>query len=55
MLTVLVVDGDDLTAAYPVAGAALGGAAPCVVVARVAGIAVPGALVEVSAIAAVSP
>ncbi|HEX2284753.1 MAG TPA: RidA family protein, partial [Mycobacterium sp.] len=52
MMTVLVVDGVDLAAAYPVAAAALSGAAPPVVVMRVAGLAVPGALVEVSAIAA---
>lgn len=55
MMTILLVDGVDLTAAYPVAAAALAGAAPPVVVMRVAGLAVPGALVEVSAIAAVSP
>lgn len=40
MMTILVVDGVDLTTAYPVAAA---------------GLAVPGVLVEVSAIAAVTP
>jgi enamine deaminase RidA (YjgF/YER057c/UK114 family) len=54
MMTILVVDGVDLTAAYPVAAAGLAGAAPPVVVVRVAGLAVPGALVEVSAVAAVT-
>jgi enamine deaminase RidA (YjgF/YER057c/UK114 family) len=53
MMTILVVDGADLRAAYPVAAAELAGATPPVVVARVAGLAVPGALVEVSAVAAV--
>lgn len=55
MMTILVVDGVDLTAAYPVAAAGLEGAAPTVAVMRVAGLAVPGVLVEVSAIAAVTP
>jgi enamine deaminase RidA (YjgF/YER057c/UK114 family) len=55
MVTVLVVDGVDLTEAYPVTAAALEGAAPPVVVCRVTGLAVPGALVEVSAVAAVTP
>jgi enamine deaminase RidA (YjgF/YER057c/UK114 family) len=55
MMTILVVDGVDLVAAYPVAAAELGGAAPTVVVVRVAGLAVPGALVEVSAVAATTP
>jgi enamine deaminase RidA (YjgF/YER057c/UK114 family) len=53
MMTILVVDGVDIGAAYPVAAAELDGAAPAVVVARVAGLAVPGALVELSAVAAV--
>ena len=53
-MTILVADGVDLAAAYPVAAAELAGAAPTVVVVRVAGLAVPGALVEVSAIAAVT-
>lgn len=54
MMTILLVDGADLAAAYPAAAAELAGAAPPVVVARVAGLAVPGALVEVSAVAAVA-
>jgi enamine deaminase RidA (YjgF/YER057c/UK114 family) len=54
MMTIVVVDSVDLTAAYPVAAAALAGAAPTVAVVRVAGLAVPGALVEVTAIAAVT-
>jgi enamine deaminase RidA (YjgF/YER057c/UK114 family) len=54
-LTVVVVDGVDVTAAYPVAAETLAGHAPLVVVLRVAGLAVPGALVEVSAVAAVGP
>ncbi|MFC7615041.1 RidA family protein [Actinokineospora soli] len=55
LLTILLVEGADLAAAYPVAAAELAGAAPPVAVARVAGLAVPGALVEVTAIAAVAP
>ena len=54
LMTILVVDGVDVAAAYPVAADSLAGAAPTVVVVRVAGLAVPGALVELSAIAAVS-
>ena len=54
MMTILLVDGVDLAAAYPVAAAELAGAAPPVVAVRVAGLAVPGALVEVSAVAAVT-
>ena len=54
LMTILVVDGLDLTEAYPVAAASLAGAAPPVVVMRVAGLAVPGALVEVSAVSAVT-
>lgn len=54
MMTILLADGVDVGAAYPVAAAELADAAPTVVVARVAGLAVPGALVEVSAVAAVS-
>jgi len=53
-VSILFVDGVDLNAAYPVAAAALEGAAPLVVGAKVAGLAVPGALLEVSAIAAVT-
>jgi enamine deaminase RidA (YjgF/YER057c/UK114 family) len=55
MVTILVVDGVDLTAAYPVAAAELAGTAPLVVAGYVAGLAVPGALLEVSAVAAVMP
>lgn len=54
MVTVLFVDGVDLNEAYPVAAAGLEGAAPLVLGARVAGLGVPGALVEVSAVAAVT-
>jgi enamine deaminase RidA (YjgF/YER057c/UK114 family) len=53
MMTVLYVDGVDLDAAYPVAAEELAGAAPPVVGAQVAGLGVPGALIEVSAVAAV--
>ena len=53
MLTILVVEDADLSAAYPVAATALAGASPPVSVGRVAGLAVPGALVEVGAVAAV--
>jgi enamine deaminase RidA (YjgF/YER057c/UK114 family) len=54
MLTILLVEGADLAAAYPVAAAALEGAAPLVTAAFVAGLGVPGALLEVSAVAAVT-
>jgi enamine deaminase RidA (YjgF/YER057c/UK114 family) len=54
MMTILLVEGVDISAAYPVAAAELAGAAPPVVAVRVAGLAVPGALVEVSAVAAVT-
>ena len=54
MITILVVEGVDLDAAYPVAAAGLAGATPPVVAVRVAGLAVPGALLEVSAVAAVT-
>ncbi|MCW6006404.1 hypothetical protein K1W54_17745 [Micromonospora sp. CPCC 205371] len=50
-----LVAGGPPPAPCPAAPAALAGAAPTVVVARVAGLAVPGALVEVSAVAAVTP
>lgn len=53
-MTIVLVDDVDIAAAYPIAAAELAGAAPTVVVMRVAGLAVPGALVEVSAIAAVT-
>ncbi|NNH05551.1 Rid family hydrolase [Cellulomonas fimi] len=54
-VTVLLVDGVDLAAAYGAAAPALAreGAPPLVTAARVAGLGVPGALVEVSAVAAV--
>ena len=48
MMTVLFVDGVDLAVAYPVAAAELAAARPPVVGARVAGLGVPGALIEVS-------
>lgn len=54
MLTIAVVDTVDLALAYPAAAEALAGVTPTVVVSLVAGLAVPGALVEVSAIAAVT-
>jgi enamine deaminase RidA (YjgF/YER057c/UK114 family) len=53
-MTILLADDVDLAAAYPVAAAELAGAAPTVVGARVASLTVPGALLEVSAIAAVT-
>lgn len=54
-VSVLVVGGVDIEAAYGVAAEAMGGLPkpPLVTLARVAGLARPGALVEVSAIAAV--
>lgn len=52
-VTILFVDGVDLGAVYPVAAAALAGAAPLVTGAKVAGLGVPGALLEVNAVAAV--
>ena|SRR5215217_532161 len=54
MMTILLVDGVDIAAAYPIAAAELAGAAPPVVAVRVAGLAVPGALLELSAVAAVT-
>ena len=53
--SVLVVEGADLAAGAAAAGAALNPDAepPLITVARVAGLAVPGALVEISAVAAV--
>ena len=52
--TVLIKEGADLTAAYGAVGPRLAGpgAPPLVTAALVAGLGVPGALVEVSAIAA---
>lgn len=54
-LSVLVIDGVDLGAGYSVVAAALESDRdpPLVTVAKVAGLAVPGALVELSATAAV--
>src|SRR4029450_7878151 len=52
MMTILLVEGADLASAYPVAAAELAGAAPPVVASRAPGLAVPGALLEVSAVAA---
>jgi enamine deaminase RidA (YjgF/YER057c/UK114 family) len=54
MMTILLVDGVDIGAAYPVAAAHLAGADPPVVAALVARLGVPGALLEVSAVAAVT-
>lgn len=52
--TVLFVDGVDLAAAYgAIAGELASDEPPLVLSARVAGLGVPGALVEISAIAAV--
>lgn len=55
MVTILLVEDADLAVAYPVAAAGLAGAVPLVVAMRVAGLGVPGALLEVSAVAAVMP
>lgn len=52
-VTLFIAEGVDLTLAYPVAAQALAGAVPTVLAARVASLAVPGALIEVSAVAAV--
>ncbi|ALG10851.1 RidA family protein [Kibdelosporangium phytohabitans] len=52
-VTILLAEGADLNAAYPVAAAGLEGATPLVTAARVASLAVPGALLEVGAVAAV--
>jgi len=53
-LTILVVDGVDIRQAYPAAAEKLAGLAPLVTVQRVVGLVVPGALVEASAVAAVT-
>jgi enamine deaminase RidA (YjgF/YER057c/UK114 family) len=53
MVNVLLVDSADVTVAYPAAAEGLEGATPLVVAAQVARLGVPGALVEVSAVAAV--
>jgi enamine deaminase RidA (YjgF/YER057c/UK114 family) len=52
-VTLLIAERADLARAYPVAAEALDGAVPTVLGARVATLAVPGALIEVSAVAAV--
>ena len=56
-MTVLLVDGVDVVAAYGAASESLAGLEPppLVTAALVAGLGVPGALVEVGAIAAVMP
>ena len=53
-MAVLVLDGVEIEAAYAAAAEVMGGLhpPPLVTVARVAGLALPGALVEVSAVAA---
>lgn len=53
LLSVQLVAGADLGSAYPAAAEALAGATPPVTVSMVSALAVPGALIEVSAIAAV--
>ena len=52
-VTVLIAERADLARAYPVAAQALDGAVPTVLATRVAALGVPGALIEVSAVAAV--
>ncbi|MFC0439938.1 RidA family protein [Kutzneria buriramensis] len=52
-VTLLLVHGVDLAQVYPVAAAALAGATPLVTAVRVVDLAVAGALLEVSAVAAV--
>ena len=52
-VTILIAERADLALAYPVAARALDGATPTVLATRVAGLAVPGALLEVGAVAAV--
>ena len=56
-MTVLLADGVDVVSAYAAASESLAGLkpAPLVTAAMVAGLGVPGALVEVGAIAAVMP
>jgi enamine deaminase RidA (YjgF/YER057c/UK114 family) len=56
-MTVLLVDGVDVTSAYAAAAESLAGLAvpPLVTAAVVSGLGVPGALVEVGAVAAVLP
>jgi enamine deaminase RidA (YjgF/YER057c/UK114 family) len=52
-VTILIAERVDLAQVYPVAAGELAGAVPTVRAARVAALAVPGALIEVSAVAAV--
>ncbi|HEY2697369.1 MAG TPA: RidA family protein, partial [Pseudonocardiaceae bacterium] len=52
-VTLLIAERADLSRAYPAAAQVLAGAVPTVLGARVATLAVPGALIEVSAVAAV--
>ena len=52
-VTLLIAERADLKLAYPVAARVLDGAVPTVLATRVAALAVPGALIEVSAVAAV--
>ncbi|HEY4457531.1 MAG TPA: RidA family protein [Pseudonocardiaceae bacterium] len=52
-VTVLITERADLARAYPVAAQGLDGAVPTVLATRVAALGVPGALIEVSAVAAV--
>ena len=54
-MTIYLAEEVDLAVAYPVAAAGLEGAAPTVQGIRVTSLTVPGALLEVSAIAAVAP
>jgi enamine deaminase RidA (YjgF/YER057c/UK114 family) len=56
-MTVLLVDGVDVTGAYAAAAESLAGLTvpPLVTAALVSGLGVPGALVEVAAVAAVMP
>ncbi|GAB2561364.1 RidA family protein [Kribbella endophytica] len=54
-MTIYLAEEVDLAKAYPVAAAGLEGAAPTVQGIRVTSLTVPGALLEVSAIAAVAP
>ncbi|MGC4936653.1 RidA family protein [Kribbella sp. DT2] len=54
-MTIYLADDVDLAKAYPVAAAGLEGAAPTVQGIRVTSLTVPGALLEVSAIAAIAP
>ncbi|GAB3826443.1 RidA family protein [Kribbella italica] len=54
-MTIYLAEEVDLAKAYPVAAQGLEGAAPTVQGIRVTSLTVPGALLEVSAIAAVAP